>query len=252
MTDLRHIPLAGCFNMRDLGGYPAGDGTTVWRRALRADSLHRVDADGLATLAGMGCTDVIDLRHAEEAGAQPNPVAAGHPTIRYHNVSLFGALDPTRTDLVEAEDALLLLYCEAMAVRAAEVIEVLRLLAAAPGTVVFHCTAGKDRTGIISALLLSLVGVARDDIVADYALTSRQAPAMFAALRREVEAAGQDFDVNAPLLASESPTMEAFLDHIDQTHGGAETFLLANGLTGAEIARIRARMLNETFIQGAA
>tara|TARA_R110002020_G_scaffold233050_12_gene444768 strand:+ start:933 stop:1691 length:759 start_codon:yes stop_codon:yes gene_type:complete len=252
MTRTRLIPLDGCHNLRDLGGYPASHGVTAWGRVLRADSLHRLTPDTMAHLRGLGCTDVIDLRNEDELGFQPNPFAAGHPGIRYHNISLLGELDPTRTDLFDAPDVLLELYCRALADCGPRLAEVLRLIAGARGTVVFHCTAGKDRTGLIAAFLLLLAGVRRSDIVADYALTARQAPAMFADLHRELEAGGRNFDPASPLLASNAATMEAFLHHLAIIHGGAETYLRTNGLSDADITALRTRMLHRDLTEGAA
>jgi len=252
MIPQRLIPLAGAHNLRDLGGYPASGGQTAWRRALRADSLHRLDRQAMETLRDMGCTTVIDLRHGEETGAQANPFAAGFDGVLYHNISLFAGLDPSRPGLKEAEDVLFALYCQALEECAAEFVQVLRVVADAPGTVLFHCTAGKDRTGMIAALLLLLAGTPRAEIVADYALTSRYSPVMFAALRDELEAAGRDFDLASPLLLSEAATMEAFLGHLDSAHGGAEAYLLTHGLTEREIAALRSRMLPAEAMEGSA
>ena len=252
MTTTRLIALDGVYNLRDLGGYPAAQGTTAWRRALRADSLHRLTPATMDHLSALGCSDVIDLRSEDERGAMPNPFASGLPTVRYHSISLFGGLDPTRTDHHDAPDVLLELYCRALEECGPGLVDVLRIIAGADGTVLFHCTAGKDRTGIIAAFLLSLSGVARPDIVADYALTAHQAPAMFDALRREIEAEGREFDTASPLLASRAETMEAFLDHIDTAHGGTEPYLRATGLSDTDIAALRARMLTPDLTEGAA
>ena len=243
MTQTRLIPLNGAFNLRDLGGYPATVGETAWRRVLRADSLHRLTSAEMGELRRLGCTTVIDLRNQDEVTAQPNPFSAIEGPVAYFNISLFGGLDPTRSSVMEADDALLALYCAALDDCAPTFAEVLRLIAEAPGLVVFHCTAGKDRTGMIAAFLLLLAGTPRDRIVTDYALTAAQAPAMFAALKTEIEAAGRDFDHASPMLLSEAATMEAFLDHLEAVHGGAETYLLACGLTEAELISLRARML---------
>ncbi|EAQ02073.1 protein tyrosine/serine phosphatase-like protein [Pseudooceanicola batsensis HTCC2597] len=243
MTQTRVIPLNGTFNLRDLGGYPGANGETTWRRLLRADSLHRLTQAEMGELRHLGCSTVIDLRGPDEVSAQPNPFGSVDGPIAYHNISLFSGLDPTRTDLMEADDVLFALYCAALDDCGPSFAEVLRLIAEAPGLVVFHCTAGKDRTGMIAAFLLLLAGTPRDRIVADYALTAAHAPAMFAALQAELTDAGRDFDLASPLLLSNAATMDAFLEHLDAVHGGAETYLMASGLTETDLAALRARML---------
>ena len=89
----RSIPVKGAYNVRDLGGYRIADTETLWRRVLRADALHRLDAEDVAMLIDAGVTTVVDLRHDNECAEQPNPLA-GHPGVSYHNVSLFADLAP--------------------------------------------------------------------------------------------------------------------------------------------------------------
>lgn len=250
MTLSRHIPLPGIYNLRDLGGYPTANGATIWRRALRADSLHRLDQTAMAQLRTIGCKTVIDLRNTDELRDQANPFAKGLADVEYHNISLFAALDPTRPGLQEAENLLLALYCQALDECAENFVQVMRLLARAEGTVLFHCTAGKDRTGMISAFLLLLAGTPHSDIVADYALTSQYSPQMFAALRAEMEAAGKTFNHASPLLLSDAETMEAFLEHLHTTHNGVEAYLLKHGLTQSEIENLRSRMLQVNAVEG--
>lgn len=253
MTYSRHIPLQGSFNLRDLGGYSTAKGQTAWRRYWRADSLHRLRPDALATLIELGCRTVIDLRYDTEIATRPNPLATGQRSVSYHNVSLFEGLDPTLPGMADTKDVLLVLYCLALDTHGRQFVRVLRLMADAPGGVLFHCTAGKDRTGMIAAFLLLLAGVSRREIVADYALTGEYAPAMFAALRAEQVADDSLKSIiapSSPLLLSEAGTMAAFLEHLDQVHGGAETYLLAQGLRAEEIARLRARLMDPMVAEG--
>jgi len=150
-TPQRHLPIAGAYNIRDLGGYPTRFGQeTLWRRGLRADGLHRIGDAGIKRLVTEGVRLVIDLRYPRELEASPNPFAR-HKDVDYVNISVFDALAPTRISeqLHPDEDALLALYVEALATRQSAIRQVLKTIADAPaGTVLFHCTAGKDRTGI--------------------------------------------------------------------------------------------------------
>jgi protein-tyrosine phosphatase len=144
---------------------------------------------------------------------------------------------------VEAPDPLLALYRMALDERGVAFVRVFREIAgAAPGAVLFHCTAGKDRTGMIAAFLLRLAGVADDVIVEDYAQTSRYIGAMVEALQREAAEQGRERKTFAPFQRSDPPTMRGFLRALDDEHGGAEAYLERHGLSPAEIAALRGRM----------
>lgn len=238
----RHLPIPGTFNIRDLGGYATGPGETRWRRVLRADGLHHLDAAGMAMLTAEGVTTVIDLRHDHELESRPNPFHA-HEAVAYHNVSLFDRLAPGD---MSASDVLLDLYLQALATRQDAVREVLTLIATAPeGVVLFHCTAGKDRTGLIAALLLALAGVATATVLDDYALTKPMIAPMIDRLVAEAEERGADIAALRPLLACEAPTMAATLAHLHETHGSVEAYLKAIGLADSLIARLKARLLED-------
>jgi len=238
----RHLPVAGTFNIRDLGGYALSGGETRWRRLLRADGLHRLDAEGMAALTREGVTTIIDLRRDEELRSQPNPFH-GHPAVAYHNVSLFDALDPKR---MAEGDVLLDLYRRALSNRPQAFARVFTLIAEAPdGVVLFHCTAGKDRTGLIAALILSLAGVETPLVLEDYALTARMIEPMIEEIITHAVARGADVESFRLLLACEARTMAGALAHIVEEHGSVERYLAAIGLPGETIARLRKRIAEE-------
>ena len=235
----RHLPLAGTHNVRDLGGYPAAGGTTRWRRVLRADSLHKLDADGVAALVGEGLVAVIDLRQPQELDSHPNPFAS-HDGVRYRNVSLFDRVIPP----MDADDVLLEMYKLALSERGDALRAILTAVAEPDeGVVLFHCTAGKDRTGIVAALLLSLAGVDADTIKTDYALTAEMIAPLNDELTAGAVARGADPAAFQKLLAAEPATMAAFLAHIADAHGGVEAYLTSIGI-GAELqARLKTRLV---------
>jgi len=238
----RHLPVKGTYNIRDLGGYAAGDSQTQWRRILRADGLHRLDAEGMDNLVSEGVTTVIDLRHEGELATQPNPFSA-NPAVAYHNVSLFDQLAPEPS---ESGDVLLELYKLALTTRQPAIAEVLTIIAEAPeGAVLFHCTAGKDRTGIVSALLLSLAGVEAGLIVEDYALTGQMIAPMVEEIIANAAERGADIESFRPLLASEPSTMHATIAHLEENYGTAVAYLERIGLPAAVIDRLRNRLLGE-------
>ena len=167
----RHLGLAGTYNLRDTGGYRTLDGrTTRWRTFFRADSLHRLPPAAQTTLLEYGVRTIIDLRRADEQHVAPN-VFAGSPTVAYHQVSLLVDAPPDRRvrprPLVDT-------YRMILDERQEPLRQILATLAAPGGLpAVVHCTAGKDRTGLIVALVLGLVGVPVTTIVEDYVLTAQ-------------------------------------------------------------------------------
>ena len=142
---LRRIPLGKMNNLRDLGGYPAGDGVTVWERFLRGDNPAGLSEQDIQWLRERDITTIVDLRSGEELARQPDQLR-GQPGFLYHHCPLVGIekLPNLEADIGRA-------YFEAMD-RLTCVGRAMRILAAAPGGVLFHCTAGKDRTGILEEL----------------------------------------------------------------------------------------------------
>jgi len=237
----RHLTLPETHNIRDLGGYALADGgTTQWRRMLRGDSLAHLTDAGRDELVAGGLGLVIDLRGEGEIAVEPNPFM-GRGEVEYRNIPLFDALAPI--GMAETPFDMAARYCDALDRCGARVAQVLRAIAEAPeGMVLFHCTAGKDRTGIVAAMLLLLAGVAEGDVIEDYALTAVVAAPMLKRLR---EAARLRFADDAHIdlvLASDAATMRAMLWHLEVRHGGIAAYGAAIGLSGAEIGQIVDRL----------
>jgi protein-tyrosine phosphatase len=248
----RHIPIPGTFNVRDLGGYPTIDGTaTLWRRFIRSDSLHRLDEAGIALLIDRGVTAVVDLRHVNELVTAPNPFS-GRNGIRYINVNLLADLLPSGDAVHDPnKDVLLDLYLRALDQRGAAIREVLDAIAAVPdGAILFHCAAGKDRTGILAALLLSLAGVGREYILDDYEMTAMHIKAAIPDYERRALERGQDLASLHAMLASRRETMQAMLSYLDERHGGVLSYLVSTGLSTSVIDRLRDRFLRNEAVKG--
>lgn len=244
--DRRHIALPGAHNIRDLGGYATARGTrTPWRRFLRADSPHGLDAEGQARLQAEGLATVIDLRTADEVAQQPNPFAA-RPGVRYLHQPVFRALAPAQLAQAGAAtggDPLLAFYLDALDTRQESLRAILGLIAGADrGAVMFHCTAGKDRTGIVAALLLGLAEVSAEDIVADYALTESLIARMVAGFLDAARREGRDVAAYARLLGAPAATMRATLGHLESRHGSVRRYLERIGLPPGDIAALTDRM----------
>lgn len=159
---LRHIPLGGMYNLRDLGGYPVtGGGETAWERMLRGDNPEHLTEEDIQWLLERDITTVVDLRSEAEVGHKPDQLS-GVQGFSYLNCPL---LETDRMPNLENDVGAG--YFRVLEGRR-RMVKALRAVAAAPGGVLFHCTAGKDRTGLMAALLLGLAGVGREEILADY------------------------------------------------------------------------------------
>lgn len=241
----RLIALDGAHNVRDLGGYATGTGAiTRWRSILRADGLHLLTASDIHTLLGEGLLTVIDLRNAHEIALEANPFHADR-RVRYHNTPLFSALAP-----IEAAGTgpgpfdMAARYCDAIDTCQQAIAKVLRIIADAPeGLVLFHCSAGKDRTGVISAILLAIAGVEEDTIIEDYALTAAIAVPLIKRLREKALRNGIDPALVELFLASDPATMRAMLDHVRKAHGGLLAYAEHIGLSSADLEKLRRRIL---------
>lgn len=240
MAAMRHWPLPDTHNIRDLGGYVGSNGgTTQWGRILRGEALHDLSAQSATKLADHNLSLVIDLRGPHETTFTPHPFR-DHPTVAYRNVVLFDALAPIAMAQMPFDMARR--YCDAIDTCGPQLAEVLRaIIQAPPGIVLFHCTAGKDRTGIIAALLLLIAGVDRHDIIADYALTA-SAEELIDKLRQRALDAGSQPDHIDRVLASDTATMQAMLEHLDTAHGGIDAYLAEIGLTPVDTLNLVDRL----------
>lgn len=242
----RHIRLQGAHNVRDLGGYATADGgTTRWRSFLRADALHALTRNDIQILLELGLRTVIDLRSDVELERHPSALAS-HPDIRYVHIPLFDGLGPVEAMLAETgEFDLSKRYIKAVERCGPALAAVAAAIAnAEDGAVLFNCTAGKDRTGIVAAMLLSLAGVGGEEIAADYALTATLAGALMDQLREIAISRGLDEVTSALLLSSKPEAMQALLRHVEDQHGGFRTYLAGQAADAGHVVSITRRMLS--------
>ena len=171
----RRIPFEAVTNFRDLGGYRTGSGRRIrWGRVFRSDALHGMTEGDVAMYDDLGLTAVYDLRGEVEVAEQPDPMPSRHlPMLsRPPGDSFAGAFDGATSE--DGERLLAGLYSGQIDHSATTIGELFSALAEPDGLpAVFHCHAGKDRTGLVAALLLEALGVARDAILDDYELTAR-------------------------------------------------------------------------------
>ena len=238
----RRLAWEGLLNARDLGGYPAAGGReTRWGAVVRSDSLAALSEAGRAALATYGIRAIVDLRLPDELARHPNPYAEpGDHGIAYTNVSI---LDPAAgfppDTLTLAEN-----YLWTLDRFAGYVAEVMAAIAGAPeGGVLIHCAAGKDRTGLISALLLGLAGVPAETIAADYALTAELLRPRDQEWLEHGPGERAEREALAARFAPTAEVMLAVLDGLTRRYGGVEPYLAAAGVSPADLQRLRDRLL---------
>jgi protein-tyrosine phosphatase len=222
----RSLPLAGASNFRDLGGYQGLGGQTLrWRRLFRSDHLADLTPDDQARLQALGITRAIDFRGASERAAQ----AYALPGVAYHPLTI----EPTvihralalqqQGHALTAQDAVGLMqetYRGFVHDNAPRFAEMFRLLLDNDSPIVFHCTAGKDRTGFAAALILLALGVPRATVMEDYLLTN--------GLYRRPEGLGSlaPSEVLAVLWRVQEDFLDAALHRVDADFGGIDTYLV--------------------------
>jgi len=234
---VRHLDWDGCFNVRDLGGLPAAGGRHTRRQAaVRSDAVDRLTSAGWSALSEHGVRTIIDLRSNGERQADIVPRPAGLDTIRLPLEA------PEDTEFWQFSGSGLhgtpLYYpafLERFPKRVAAVIAA--FAAARPGGVLVHCGIGRDRTGLVAIVLLALAGVPAGDIVDDHLLsTERLRPAWPALGMADQEPLIARYLAEHGTTARESLT--ATVEALD-----AEAYLRSGGLTDADIAAVRARLL---------
>lgn len=247
MSAAEELRIDGLVNVRDLGGIPTADGRRVRsRQVVRSDNPKGMTEQGQRDLSEVVAPAVIvDLRVEVEVHREGYTVL--HDPVRVVNLPMTpqSAVNQAQLDAGMA-DNLVEDYMRQIDVNASSVVEALRLISdPANRPVVVHCTAGKDRTGIVTSMLLSLLGVADEVIVADYHVTTRNMAPVLERIR-SAPVFKENGLADAPewIFASEPETMRDFLARMHAEHGGAEQWALANGLTAEEIARLRATMLD--------
>ena len=247
MTE-RFIAMEGGRNLRDLGGYAAADGRTVrWQQVYRSGSLGQISGSGPAALARLHLNAIVDFRSNAERARDSNAALSSAATHYWARDYDFSQADLQRqfSDpaglTVEGGRALMI---EAFRRLHEEQAESYRMLFArlldCDGPLLFKCSAGKDRTGLAAALVLTALGVPFETVLEDF-LLSRNAPGM-ETLAAAVEGVIPQTHL-APLVGVEPAYLEAGFAAIRSNHGSIEEYLAALGLGTAELDRLRDRLL---------
>jgi protein-tyrosine phosphatase len=244
VTVERIIELEGAVNFRDLGGYATVDGQqTRWRVLFRADGLGELTEADLAIVRQLGIRTVIDLRTGHELEQSRFDVAA-HP-VEFHHFPFIKSLSNAE-DFDRTPGFLGTQYRQMLDDAAPQIVGALSALAAPDARpAVFHCTAGKDRTGLLSALVLSLLGVPEETVVADYALSG----AAMARLRTKLIVKYPDgklliADEDSDEIFSADPAhMVALFAHLKDRYGTVDEYASAIGVPDEVVAGLRRAML---------
>jgi protein tyrosine/serine phosphatase len=239
----RHVFLEGAWNFRDLGGYAGQDGRCVrWQRLYRADSLHRLTAADLARLSSLRMRTVIDLRTSSEVAK--GRVPADLELVAWHHVPVIDVLPPRDAyDRWATPSEAARQYLAMFEGASSSVTAFLGLICDETSyPLVYHCFAGKDRTGVLTALVLGLLGVADDDIAADYALSTLAMQHLLEWLQEQY-GGSTELQASAPAILSADPaTMAAFLEQFRAAHGSFEAYATQLGHPDAG-ARLQAILL---------
>lgn len=242
MTTVRRIPVPGTFNFRDVGGYAADGGVVRSGRLFRSDGLSALGDAGKNELRALGVGVVIDLRDDFEVEALPDDLAGlDVEVLRLPVFEGSGASQGTVGISLEA------LYERILTLHSDVVVAALRELAhAGDRAVLVHCTAGKDRTGIVVALALLAVGVDRDTVVADYAQSQENlGGAWLDQMLALIKEHGVEITPELRILMGGSPpeALNGALDLIIREHGSVRQYLLDAGLTEIDLAALKASLV---------
>ena len=238
----RNLSFSSSYNFRDVGGYAGLDGRTVrWRRLFRSDALHRLKGADLETFEQLGVRTVIDLRRVfevEQHGRVPEADGLAYHNLVIHHIDWESV--PFAEDLPH-DRWLADRYLNFIEDGREGIAAALGLIAdpdAAP--VVVHCMAGKDRTGVVCALTLSLLGVSDADIAEDYALTETAMASLTEYLLRINPDAVQD---KYHMFECPQNAMLYFLADLRERHGSVEKYAREIGVTGEQVAAMRDHLL---------
>ena len=245
----RDLAWEGLLNVRDLGGHPTEDrGETRYGAVIRADSVRRLTDAGWAAVVDYGVKTIVDLRTDEELEADPPaelPVRVVHVATLEEDADVFAQADQasdTAPDNSMATKEVYLIFLERFAANFARAVA--EVAHAEEGGVVVHCAGGKDRTGLVTAMLLRLAGVGIEEIAADYALSEERLRPRHDIWLAEAATEAEKARIRR-IAATPAEAMIHVLDELERRYGSVEDYLRAAGLSDEDLARARARLRDD-------
>jgi protein-tyrosine phosphatase len=240
------IVLEGAVNFRDLGGYEdaSGEWRTRWRVLFRADGLGDLTEPDFEVIRAIGIRTVVDLRAPYELERGVYDVSS-HPVAFHHIPFIESIPDPEefdrRPDLLEAQ------YLEMLDGAGAQICDALTVLAGTDALpAVFHCTAGKDRTGLLSAVLLSLLGIPEETVVADYALSADAMDRLKEKIIRKYPDAADTINSIDGVFSAHPTKMETLLAYLRDNYGSVHDYADGIGVGADVVQGLRAKLLEPT------
>jgi Protein tyrosine/serine phosphatase len=233
MNKKRWVLQSTC-NTRDLGGYRTEDGRVTGCHMVRSDCFQPLTLKDQQTLIEKGVNCSIDLRSAEECENVVD-VFRSHDAVAYHHIPLMSDELLKRSDevMMNTEGYLFFMgdvYQNILDIQQQELRQVFQTMLAYPtGHTLYHCSAGKDRTGVVSALLLLLAGVSEADVIDDYALTSDMLQTMRARFREELKGKLPDDRIDQ-VMGAPAENMRKMIDYLNEKWGGVRAYLDQIGL----------------------
>lgn len=247
----RLLPLEGGRNFRDLGGYATTDGRRVrWGMLYRSGSMADITPADYGYLARLGIRTICDIRTTVERSQEPyswlDAAKVDYWTRDYEmSVGELGKVKLYAMTGAQAAAVMIGFYRRLPQEQAPALREMFRRLTDGQAPLVFNCTAGKDRTGLAAALILTLLGVPRETVLADYAATDRYLePAKMVSKGMRAAMASFPADVSDALLRSDPAYIAAALAEIDTVYGSAEGYAEQElGLSRKDLRKIRRVLL---------
>ena len=241
----RGLELEGAHNVRDLGGYETEDGrTTKWRTFLRAAGLDELTPASRQALVDLGLNTVVDLRWPSELESRPS-VFEGSTAPAYIHIDMLGE-DAFRPQPPEGDghaESTAWTYCQWLLDSQDAISQILGALAESDGMALYNCAAGKDRTGIVSALLLGLAGVPQQTIVADYALSATY---LWPREREAYQEKNGSHATQEEFQEAASPprAMQLTLEDLKKKYGSIRSYVEKVGVSDDQVDRIRSKLLD--------
>lgn len=226
MMACRRYPMNGIANFRDLWGYFCKGGVTKWGVFFRSTSLHKAVKEDLAIMEQVGISRILDLRYPQERKEMPDVPVKG---AEWLGISLLGTIPVEKLQVNDKEEdtrTLINMYRQIIASSRTEIRDSVKAMIDAKGPALFHCAAGKDRTGILAMLLLGAVGVSQEDIIADYEISHHYIRSF-----------------TSDISGSHGSNMYKLLNEISEQWGSVAGFLMECGISMDELS-----LLIEKFV----
>jgi protein-tyrosine phosphatase len=245
----RHVHFESVPNFRDLGGYRTHDGRTVaWRRLFRSAALHKMNDREMAGLKqDISPRTVIDLRSARDPAKDPAAIRLAAIGARYHSLPFSTWPWPDPSNEAKANPTNMgEIYLHRISEKASgtTLVEALEIIAERGNhPLVFHCSAGKDRTGVLAAMVLTAMGIVDDDVVEDYTLSAPLMKDIRDRMTRDPDTGPSVKDLPDFQWEASAESMTGFLSLLRREYGSADGYLTANGADRSLADRLKAALL---------